>query len=73
MPAGAIDSLLFKNLFGTEDVRSIFEDKAYIQRCIDVSQIIRFQNTGVIGVFVDTVTGGSSVSSGAIQSRCDTK
>lgn len=36
MPVGAIDSLLFKNLFGTEQIRSIFDDKAYIQRCVDV-------------------------------------
>ncbi|KAK5743973.1 hypothetical protein LTR17_002311 [Elasticomyces elasticus] len=36
MPVSAIDSLLFKNLFGTAEVRAVFEDKAYIQRCVDV-------------------------------------
>ncbi|KAK5698207.1 hypothetical protein LTR97_007168 [Elasticomyces elasticus] len=36
MPVSAIDSLLFKNLFGTAEIRAVFEDKAYIQRCVDV-------------------------------------
>ncbi|KAK3719109.1 hypothetical protein LTR37_004673 [Vermiconidia calcicola] len=36
MPVGAIDSLLFKNLFGTEQIRAIFDDKAYVRRCVDV-------------------------------------
>ncbi|KAK5172136.1 uncharacterized protein LTR77_003774 [Saxophila tyrrhenica] len=36
MPVSAIDSFLFKNLFGTEQIRAIFDDKAYIQRCVDV-------------------------------------
>jgi len=36
MPISAIDSLLFRNLFGTDRIRSIFDDKAYIQRCIEV-------------------------------------
>lgn len=36
MPVSAIDSLFFKNLFGTEQIRSIFDDKAYIQRCVEV-------------------------------------
>ncbi|KAK6440213.1 hypothetical protein LTR95_003566 [Oleoguttula sp. CCFEE 5521] len=36
MPVGAIDSLLFKNLFGTDEIRAVFDDKAYVQRCIDV-------------------------------------
>jgi 3-carboxy-cis,cis-muconate cycloisomerase len=36
MPVSAIDSLLFKNLFGTDRIRAIFDDKAYIQRCIQV-------------------------------------
>lgn len=36
MPVGAIDSLLFKNLFGTAPIRAIFDDKAYIQRCVQV-------------------------------------
>ena len=36
MPVSAIDSLLFKNLFGTEQIRAVFDDRAYIQRCVDV-------------------------------------
>lgn len=36
MPVSAIDSLLFKNLFGTEQIREIFDDKSYVQRCVDV-------------------------------------
>lgn len=36
MPVSAIDSLLFRNLFGTEEIRAVFEDKAYIRRCVDV-------------------------------------
>lgn len=36
MPTSALDSLLFKNLFGTAAIRHIFDDKTYIQRCIDV-------------------------------------
>ncbi|KAK3720914.1 hypothetical protein LTR37_003577 [Vermiconidia calcicola] len=36
MPVGAIDSLLFRNLFGTEQIRAIFDDKAYVRRCVDV-------------------------------------
>ncbi|KAK0854185.1 hypothetical protein LTS02_011626 [Friedmanniomyces endolithicus] len=36
MPVSAIDSLLFRNLFGTPEVRALFSDKSYIQRCLDV-------------------------------------
>jgi 3-carboxy-cis,cis-muconate cycloisomerase len=36
MPVSAIDSLLFKNLFGTDRVRAIFDDTAYVRRCVDV-------------------------------------
>ncbi|KAJ1329857.1 3-carboxy-cis,cis-muconate cycloisomerase [Microdochium nivale] len=32
----AFDSVIFRNLFGTEEIRSIFSDEAYIHRCIDV-------------------------------------
>ena len=34
MPVGAIDSLLFKNLFGTQRIRDIFDDKSYIDYCV---------------------------------------
>lgn len=36
MPVSAIDSVLFQNLFGTAQIRHIFDDKTYIQRCVDV-------------------------------------
>ena len=36
MPISAYDSLLFKNIFGTERIRNIFDDKAYTRRCVDV-------------------------------------
>ena len=36
MPISALDSLLFKNLFGTDQIRHIFDDKTYIRRCVDV-------------------------------------
>lgn len=36
MPISALDSLLFHKLFGTQEIRDIFDDKAYIQRCVDV-------------------------------------
>ncbi|RAH49066.1 class-II fumarase/aspartase family protein [Aspergillus brunneoviolaceus CBS 621.78] len=31
----AIDSGTFRTLFGTEEIRKVFDDEAYIQRCID--------------------------------------
>jgi 3-carboxy-cis,cis-muconate cycloisomerase len=31
----AIDSVIFRTLFGTEEIRKVFDDKAYINRCID--------------------------------------
>lgn len=50
MPVSAIDSLLSRNLFGTQEVRAIFDDKTYIQRCVDVeSALARAQSkVGVI-------------------------
>ncbi|KAF2095789.1 L-Aspartase-like protein [Rhizodiscina lignyota] len=32
----AIDSVIFRNLFGTEEIRKIFSDEAYIARCVQV-------------------------------------
>ncbi|KAM0432981.1 hypothetical protein ACHAPT_004686 [Fusarium lateritium] len=32
----AFDSVIFRNLFGTEEIRNIFTDEAYIRRCVDV-------------------------------------
>lgn len=36
MNATAIDSRIFRNLFGTEEARQIFSDEAYVARMIDV-------------------------------------
>ncbi|KAM0331292.1 hypothetical protein ACHAQA_002962 [Verticillium albo-atrum] len=32
----AFDSIIFRNLFGTDEIRKIFSDEAYIRRCVDV-------------------------------------
>ncbi|KAJ5121978.1 L-Aspartase-like protein [Penicillium atrosanguineum] len=31
----AIDSSIFRTLFGTEEIRKVFDDEAYIRRCVD--------------------------------------
>lgn len=31
----AIDSAVFRTLFGTEEIRKVFDDKAYLNRCVD--------------------------------------
>ncbi|OOF97194.1 hypothetical protein ASPCADRAFT_505597 [Aspergillus carbonarius ITEM 5010] len=31
----AIDSGIFRTLFGTEEIRKVFDDEAYIKRCVD--------------------------------------
>lgn len=36
MPVSAIDSFLFKNLFGTEEIRTIFNDSQYVNYCVQV-------------------------------------
>ncbi|KAK4565486.1 hypothetical protein LTR86_004103 [Recurvomyces mirabilis] len=56
MPSGAIDSLLFRNIFGTNEIRSIFDDRAYVQRCVDVeTALARVQSEiGVIPSHVGT-------------------
>ncbi|KAL2062749.1 hypothetical protein VTL71DRAFT_5821 [Oculimacula yallundae] len=47
---GAIDSSIFRSLFGTEEIRNVFDDKAYITRCVDAeTALARAQSTcGVI-------------------------
>ncbi|KAF7131082.1 hypothetical protein CNMCM5793_004069 [Aspergillus hiratsukae] len=32
----AFDSIIFRNLFGTDEIRSVFSDNAYISRCVEV-------------------------------------
>lgn len=36
MNATAIDSRIFRNLFGTEEARQIFSDEQYVSRMIEV-------------------------------------
>jgi adenylosuccinate lyase len=36
MNATAIDSRIFRNLFGTEEARQLFSDEQYVSRMIDV-------------------------------------
>jgi len=55
MPVSALDSLLFKNLFGTEEIRAIFDDKVYIQRCVDV-EVALAKAQGLVGVIPEDVS-----------------
>jgi len=36
MAVSALDSRVFRNLFGTQDIRDVFSDEAYVRRMIDV-------------------------------------
>ena len=36
MSVSALDSRLLRNLFGTEEIRAVFDDEAYTQRMVDV-------------------------------------
>ena len=36
MAASVIDSRVFRNLFGTQEMRDVFSDEAYVQRMIEV-------------------------------------
>lgn len=36
MAVSPLDSRLFRNLFGTQEIRDVFSDEAYTQRMIDV-------------------------------------
>ncbi|KAH8589038.1 3-carboxy-cis,cis-muconate cycloisomerase [Bisporella sp. PMI_857] len=61
----AIDSRVFRNLFGIEEARSIFSDEAYIQSMIDVeAALARAQSTiGIIPRQVgEVITAQASVS-----------
>lgn len=40
MNATAIDSRIFRNLFGTEEARQIFSDEQYVSRMIDVEKAL---------------------------------
>ncbi len=36
MAVSALDSRIFRNLFGTQEIRDIFTDEAYVKRMVDV-------------------------------------
>ncbi|KAK7888188.1 hypothetical protein LTR67_009065 [Exophiala xenobiotica] len=36
----AIDSRIFRTLFGTDEIRKVFDDKAYIARCVDAEKAL---------------------------------
>src|SRR5579875_2039107 len=36
MPLGALDSTLFADMFGTEIMRAVFDDRAFLARCVEV-------------------------------------
>ncbi|KAK3113292.1 hypothetical protein LTR53_009576, partial [Teratosphaeriaceae sp. CCFEE 6253] len=66
MPVSAIDSLLFRNLFGTAEIRAIFDDKAYIDRCVDVeSALARVQSQ--VGVIPQDIGGRITDACGSLK------
>ncbi|KAL3426721.1 3-carboxy-cis,cis-muconate cycloisomerase [Phlyctema vagabunda] len=64
----AIDSSIFKSLFGTEEIRKIFDDNAYIKRCIDAeTALARAQSAcGVIPAHI-----GKEITSAASNLQLD--
>lgn len=50
MAVSAIDSRIFRNLFGTAEIRAVFSDDAYVARLIEVeAALARAESTaGVI-------------------------
>ncbi len=50
MAISALDSRLFKDLFGTKEIRAVFDDEAYTRRMVEVEvALARAQSrTGVI-------------------------
>ena len=36
MAISALDSRVFKNLFGTQEMRDVFSDESYVKRMVDV-------------------------------------
>lgn len=50
MPVSALDSRVFRDLFGTKEMRDIFSDEFYVNRMIEVeAALARAQSqTGVI-------------------------
>jgi 3-carboxy-cis,cis-muconate cycloisomerase len=65
MPVSVIDSRIYRNLFGTEDIRLLFEDKSYAYYMITVeTALARAQSKlGVIPPHIgDAITAGCHAS-----------
>ncbi|CZR63055.1 related to 3-carboxy-cis,cis-muconate cycloisomerase [Phialocephala subalpina] len=64
----AIDSSIFRSLFGTEEIRKVFDDTAYINRCIDAeTALARAQSQ--CGVIPSSI--GSQITSSCSGSKID--
>jgi 3-carboxy-cis,cis-muconate cycloisomerase len=50
MNTSALDSRVFRNLFGTQEIRDVFSDEAYVQCMIDTETALgrAESNVGVI-------------------------
>lgn len=65
MNSTAIDSRIFRNLFGTEEARHIFSDEQYVSRMIDVeTSLARAQAKAQIipQIAADSITTNCDVS-----------
>ncbi|CRG90288.1 3-carboxy-cis,cis-muconate cycloisomerase [Talaromyces islandicus] len=64
----AIDSAIFRTLFGTEEIRQVFKDESYIARCVDAeTALARAQSK--CNVIPSTV--GAEVTKMAVASKLD--
>lgn len=64
MSVSAIDSRVFRNLFGTEEARKIFSDDAYVRCMIDVeTALARAQSKMLVipGDAGDAITASSKL------------
>ena len=64
MNATAIDSRIFRNLFGTEEARQIFSDEQYVSRMIEVeTALARAQAKADVIPHdaAESITGGCNV------------
>ncbi|KAF9890039.1 hypothetical protein FE257_006719 [Aspergillus nanangensis] len=61
----AFDSVIFKNLFGTDEIREVFSDEAYISRCIDAETALA-RAQAACGVIpqeaADSITSNADIS-----------
>lgn len=68
MPVSVIDSRIFRNIFGTEDIRLLFEDKSYAYYMITIeAALARAQSK--IGVIPPHI--GSVITAGCHASKLE--